>query len=75
MFWSSQFGLLAERGVHVLSCWRPFLVTCCEVAAHLSVGLKDPKILSGEGKSWYPRVLADNVSGITDVVTALPSSC
>ena len=52
-------------------------MSCCEVAAHLSVGLKDPKIPSGEGINWYPRgwLLAGNVSGITDTVTALPSSC
>lgn len=51
-----------------------FRVSCCEVAAHLSIGLKDPKSPFGEGMSWNPgvQVLAGNEGGgITDAVTAL----
>lgn len=69
----SKCALLAECGAQMLSCWRLFWVSCCEVAAHLNIELKDPKFPFREGMSWNPgmQVLAGSEGGITDAVTAL----
>lgn len=69
----SKCALLAECGAQTLSCWTLFWVSCCEVAAHLNIGLKDPKFLFMEGMSWNPevQVLAGSEGGITNAVTTL----
>lgn len=34
----SKCALLAECSAQILSCWRFFRVSCCEVVAHLNIG-------------------------------------
>lgn len=53
---------LAKCGVQIIPAGALFLASCCEVAARLSIRIKNPRIPSGKEMSWYPSVwlLEDN---------------